>query len=335
MTLRLTLRNDVWQVTGTVIRPDGGKVRVRKSTGFQKSMKPYAQEALSRILKAALDGELEGSSSSVTVGQAVRLFLDRPNKVGATDVGILSRFDNKYGKTRLELLSVSDVMIWVNGRGNKASTVKREINSISAMLSHARDMGLDVPDLKLKKPKVDDARLRWLDEDERDRFIDACEDEIKGLVTFLFFTGARIGEAFSLTWKDVVDNKAILRTRKGHSGKTRTRAVPLMPHVRKAMGAKGDGLVFPNAVEGEWDRNNFYDYFDRAKDVVGLEDFRPHDCRHTFASLLVQRGASLRAVADLLGHSSLTMVMRYSHLAPSHLEDTVGLLGWHGTSVTH
>jgi len=336
MTLRLTLRNDVWQVTGTVATAAGDRVRVRRSTGFQKSMKPYAQEVMARILKDALDGKLSGGSSgSATVGQAIRLFLDRPSKVGATDVGILTRFERDYGKTRLAALGLADVMLWVNSRGNKAGTVKREINSINAMLSHARDMGLDVPDLAFKKPKVDDARLRWLEEWERDELIAASEPVIRGLVTFLFFTGARLGEAFSLTWKDVVDNKAILKTRKGRTGATRARAVPLVPQVVAAMGERGTGLVFRNAVGEMWDRNNFYDYFDRAKDVVGLEDFRPHDCRHTFASLLVQRGASLRAVADLLGHSSLAMVMRYSHLAPSHLEDTIGLLGCGGTKLTH
>jgi integrase len=332
MTLRLTLRNDVWQVSGTVVTPTGGRLRVRKSTGFGRSMKPHAQEAMGRILKDALDGRLEkGATSSVSVGQAIRLFLDRPSKVGETDVNIMGRFDAAHGKTRLEALTVADVMLWVNSRGNKASTVKREINSIMAMLNHAKDMGLDAPDLRLKKPKVDDSRTRWLDEDERDTLIECCEPEIEGLVTFLFFTGARLGEAFRVEWSDIIDGKATFGTRKGTSGKTRFRAVPLVDDVTKAMGRRGTGLVFPNPAGGQWHRDGFYDYFYRATRRAAIEDFRPHDMRHTFASLLVQRGASLRAVADLLGHSSLSMVMRYSHLAPSHLEDTIGLLGVRGT----
>lgn len=332
MSLRLSLRNDVWQVVGTVVTPSGDRLRVRKSTGYERGMKPYAQEAMGRILRDALDGKLDkGASSSVTVGQAIDMYVRRPNPPGDTDVGILHRFGNVYAKTRLSSLSVADVMVWVNGRGNKASTVKREINSISAMLSHAKDMGLVVPDLVLKKPKVDDARVRWLDEGERDALIGACEPEIKGLVTFLFFTGARLGEAFALDWQNVVGGKATLGTRKGSSGKTRFRAVPLVDTVADAMGARGKGLVFTQASGQAWHRDNFYDYFYRATGRVGIEDFRPHDCRHTFASLLVQRGASLRAVADLLGHSSLSMVMRYAHLAPSHLEDTISLLGVSGT----
>jgi len=46
-----------------------------------------------------------------------------------------------------------------------------------------------------------------------------------------------------------------------------------------------------------------------------MTDFKPHDTRHTFASELVRQGVSLRVIADMLGHSSLAMVMRYSHVA--------------------
>ena len=142
---------------------------------------------------------------------------------------------------------------------------------------------------------------------------------------------------FNLAWKGVVDNKAMLGTRKGASGKTRIRAVPLTAESLAAIGQRGvpNKTVFTTASDMMWTKDKFYPFFYRATDSVGIEDFRPHDCRHTFASHLVQKGASLRAVAYLLGHSSLSMVMRYSHLAPSHLEDTVGLLGVSGAKWTH
>ena len=59
---------------------------------------------------------------------------------------------------------------------------------------------------------------------------------------------------------------------------------------------------------------------------AGLEDFRFHDLRHTFASRLVMKGASLKAVQELLGHADMKMTMRYAHLSQEHLRDSVNLL---------
>ena len=60
--------------------------------------------------------------------------------------------------------------------------------------------------------------------------------------------------------------------------------------------------------------------------AAGLKDFRFHDLRHTFASWAVQRGATLPELKDLLGHSSLAMMMRYAHLSPEHLRSAVARL---------
>jgi integrase len=59
---------------------------------------------------------------------------------------------------------------------------------------------------------------------------------------------------------------------------------------------------------------------------AGIKGFRFHDMRHTFASRLVQAGVSMKTVAQLLGHSSVVVTERYSHLAPSKLENAVEVL---------
>jgi len=66
--------------------------------------------------------------------------------------------------------------------------------------------------------------------------------------------------------------------------------------------------------------------FTSACRKAGIADFRFHDLRHTYASHLAMRGMHIRALQELLGHKTLAMTQRYSHLAPEQLQNTVKLL---------
>jgi integrase len=64
-------------------------------------------------------------------------------------------------------------------------------------------------------------------------------------------------------------------------------------------------------------------WFEKAVKAAGIRDFHWHDLRHTFASRLAMAGVGLRAIQDALGHKSIAMTVRYSHLAPDFLLDVV------------
>jgi integrase len=340
MALKLVWRDAAWYVMGTQADPYGVKHRVRKSTGYARGDRDMAEAARRRIVQEIAAGKWgRETGEAETLGDAVDLFLRRPGGVGKTDESILRRLAADLGALKLKGLRGVDLMTWVTARGNVAGTVAREIASVTACLNYARGLGCEVPELRLRKPPVDDARTRWLTAEERDRLIDACDESVRGLVTVLFWTGARLGEAFALRWEDLVLEGerpvAVLRTRKTRGGRVKERRVPLRPVVldelralKEARGgrAQGRALVFVNTEGGAWERSAFYTHFDRAKERAGVEDFTPHDCRHTFASLLIRAGVRERVVAELLGHSTLSLVMRYTHLAPDHLDEVVKAL---------
>ena len=81
-------------------------------------------------------------------------------------------------------------------------------------------------------------------------------------------------------------------------------------------------IVFTPQVRAQDVKNAFQ----TALETADIKDFTWHDLRHTFASWLIMKGASLRSVAELLGHRGLRMVMRYAHLSPAYLSAEVGLL---------
>jgi len=93
--------------------------------------------------------------------------------------------------------------------------------------------------------------------------------------------------------------------------------------ILKGMERTGDH-VFSNEEGGTYVR--LQRSFDGALRKSGIEDFRFHDLRHTFASNMVMAGEDLNTVRELLGHKDLTMTLRYAHLSPNHKTRAVSVL---------
>jgi integrase len=331
MSLKLVERNGTYHVHGSIVRKDGQSVRIRKSTGWALGERKMAQRAMARIMQEAV----ESTSStfkpevSVTGDDLVDAYLNARTGLGQTDIRLAHQFSLEFGKVEALKLTSHQILSWLESFGNKPNTVARKINTIKAMLKYCEERGLDVPKLNLVKPKFDDARVRWLTVSERDALINAMPEGVRDHVRFLFFTGCRLGEMFSLTSDKVQSDGLHFATRKGVSGRSRVRKVPVAREIEldiQRRSRSGRKYLYGTSTNTKINRNNFYREFKKGLKAAGIEDFTPHDCRHTFASLLIQKGVGEQVIATLLGHATTEMTRRYAHLAPTQLSSAVSEL---------
>jgi integrase len=151
----------------------------------------------------------------------------------------------------------------------------------------------------------------------------------------LLHTGARVGEVRTLKWRDINFKKRIWTVPVSKNGRSRRivlsdAAVEILNAARTKseqllLDVSDDTYVFRNPKSGRPYRS-FYSAWFIVRDNAGLSDVRIHDLRHTFASLLVNKGVSLYEVQTLLGHSSMQMTQRYAHLAPDLLHSRTELV---------
>jgi integrase/rRNA maturation protein Nop10 len=194
-------------------------------------------------------------------------------------------------------------------RGRSMTTRNTYLALLRGMFNFAVRMGfLSSSPVKSKKIPVDNARMRWLTEDEKTRLLEACKkSRSPNLYAYVFTalkTGMRKGEIKQLSPELIKDGNITLTGDKTKSKKAKN--IPIVQSLGQYLETLPEFLFNTDC------RTAFRNAVKRA----GIEDFHFHDLRHTFASELVQRGVSIYTVSKLLGHSSVTMAMRYSHLSP-------------------
>lgn len=209
------------------------------------------------------------------------------------------------------------------------ATVNRYLAILSSALSFAakeRHLLSRNPVGDIARKKETRGRTRFLSDDERTAVLDACAQSnwapLHTLVLLAITTGARRGELLSLRWADVDMKAGRALVRETKNGEQRT--LPLVGKALEALralklqGSARSEFVFPNPSGHPGAFENFDAYWYAALETAGITDFHFHDLRHTTASYLAAQGTSLLEIADVLGHKTLAMVKRYSHLVTSH-----------------
>ncbi|MDP7385008.1 MAG: tyrosine-type recombinase/integrase [Nitrospinota bacterium] len=214
-------------------------------------------------------------------------------------------------------------------QGKKPATVNRELALLKTLFNRAIEGGKagSNPVAKVKFLKENNARCRILEPEERERLRAEMHPRICRIYDFARHTGLRQGEIFRLKWQDVDLRRGYLRVGEAKSGEGRT--VPLNATARAILESipyrLDGGFVFCRPQDGEAIQS-IRTGFKRALRRGGIDDYRFHDSRHEFASALAMEGVDLNTIRELLGHKTMRMVMRYSHLTDRHKAQAVALL---------
>ena len=219
------------------------------------------------------------------------------------------------------------------GKQNTPATVVRYM----AALSHAFTIAVnewqwidDTPMRKVKKPTESRGRVRFLDDAERDRLLSACKDspnpQLYICVVIALSTAMRQAEQMNLKWKDVFLKEGYCILHETKNGERRR--VTLSGHALELLKEHSKirrldtQLCFPSE-RVPIKPMDLKKAFATAMKVAGVNEFTWHCLRHTTASYLAMNGASLAEIAEVLGHKTLSMVKRYSHLSESHVSNVV------------
>ena len=266
---------------------------------------------------------------------------------------------------KVDAALIETVTLRARKAGKSPGTICKIIGVISQVWNKASSRDLvqgECPARKVKKPQQDNRRVRFLSHEEAQMVLDALMPrsmDVHDEALLSLLCGLRAGEIHSLTWGDVDLKNGTIHIRDPKNKRNRhafiTEEVKTMLKRRQNKQATTD-LVFPtyNGKPRLW----VSDTFSRTVDALGLNDTGEftsdkegnqipirisdtrqrvvfHTLRHTFASWLVQQGTPLYTVAELMGHTTIEMSRRYSHLAPDTLRKAAlslqGTLGGVGT----
>lgn len=305
-----------WDPYADPEQPDGdGTVRdavTRYLEWFEENRRSYQRTRY--VLKAhVLDDDL----ADVPLAELTKARLQRWHQnLARKPARVRSR---KHGKKQKVRHAETDD----EKRARKVSA-NRALSILKAALNRAWEDGMVESRSAWQKVKpfrnVDRSRVRYLDREEAERLVNACDPDFRNLVLGAIYTGARYGELTRLRVGDMRFDADGIYIAESKSGNPRTvflndEALAFFDSL--TAGRNGDELIFLRADGGSWESNHQQRRMIQAcKDAKLKPRVVFHELRHTYASLYLMAGGGLPDLAKQLGHSTTRMVeSNYGHLA--------------------
>lgn len=254
--------------------------------------------------------------------------------------------EKDMGDKRLDRLDYNVLEEWISkmqSEDQAVATIKTKVSCLMTALKLVQPKGW-IKALPLIPPigTLDNARIRWLTLDEEAKFVRSCQcfvrpivaDTMHNVTIFLLDTGARVSELLkvrsdSLSKRGNVTYVEFLGRKAGDDLR-----IPLTSRARDAIEKLLASTYWQKRTRGTRDhakrmtsaQNWLTQRFEDIRKDAKMPDVSAHTLRHTCASRLVQKGVSIYKVQKFLGHKDIRMTERYSHLAPSDLDDVAKAL---------
>lgn len=226
----------------------------------------------------------------------------------------------------------------LNDNGFKSATVSRNIASLKAFFHYLNNEGVlsNDPTKSLKSPKIEKKIPEILTTDEVFALLEQPSGDSpkeirdKAMLELLYATGIRVSELINLEVSDINLKTSSILCRDGSKSRT-------IPYGKKAKDAltrylegsreaivdnKESTILFANCSGQKMSRQGFWKLIKHYAKKAGIEsDITPHTLRHSFAAHLVENGADLRSVQEMLGHSDISTTQIYANMSHSHIRE--------------
>jgi len=325
-------------------RSDGSKwYGVEKSHRGQRLHKrgfrsKRAAQAFERKWMDQIDYGLSGQYSEITFEEYAEWWLERKKDLKPSTIRTYKSILNGYIDD-IGFVNLADITPALLGEQmTKANTAKTQANHLILLKTFFKDAVTygfipDSPAKGISKPRVQKKEMHFLSAEECTRLLDTCNGRTRALVELALLTGMRRGEIFGLKWGDLKDGYIEVR-RARYGGQDVSpksphsiRRIPLSPALEEtlrsvdseAANARNASYIF------NFNPDNFVKReFKPALKKAGVRRIRFHDLRHTFAALMISRGANPKFLQEVMGHESFSTTMNlYGHLYPTEHREVI------------
>jgi integrase len=274
------------------------------------------------------------------IADALLAYLNKPTRPNSADTARAGKLNEILG----DRLLTEAKQAWLEFRETQLARHKpagqdryRQVLQAALNVFHER---LDLPAVKLKTIPFKNQRVRFLTSEEQDRLLASYAPHVQPIALVLCYQGARTQEALQLRWSEVNFDRNTIWFSRTKSKIPRTN--PMHPKVAGALkvlwekaGRPVSGNVFLNRLSEPYTDtrdlkvqggNPLTSAHRTACKRAGITNFRVHDWRHHWASQMMMAGCDFRALMDLGGWLSHSMVMRYAAVSSDHLKKQILLL---------